>query len=251
MVAVLGISESSKADLLAQLDRLGTNLLQVAPGQSFMGEDAVLPEAAPAMLRRVSGVQSVAATASVAGVTVRRSPYVDEDETGGINVAAADPSLRSAIGATLAHGTFLNAATGRYPAVVLGAEAANTLGIADTGSRVWLGGRWFTVIGILDPFTLAPQLDTAALIGFDVAESLFDADGTASTVFVRVDQDRVEAVRDAARRDREPAEARRRSRSRARPTPSRRARRPRPRSRRSSSGSARSRCSSAASGSPT
>jgi len=196
MVAVLGISESSKADLLAQLDRLGTNLLQVSPGQSFMGDDAVLPEAAPAMLRRVSGVESVAATAAVSGVTVRRSPFVDENETGGINVAAADPSLRSAIGATLAHGTFLNAATGRYPAVVLGAEAANTLGIADTGSRVWIGGRWFTVIGILDPFTLAPQLDTAALIGFDVAEYLFDADGTASTVFLRVDQDRVESVRD-------------------------------------------------------
>ena len=40
MVAVLGISESSKADLLAQLDRLGTNLLRVAPGQSFLGEEA-------------------------------------------------------------------------------------------------------------------------------------------------------------------------------------------------------------------
>jgi putative ABC transport system permease protein len=196
MVAVLGISESSKADLLAQLDRLGTNLLQVAPGQSFMGDDAVLPEAAPAMLGRVPGVQSVAAIGAVAGETVRRSPYVDSNETGGINVAAADPSLRSAVGMTLARGTFLDAATGRYPAVVLGAEAANTLGIADTGSRVWLGGRWFTVIGILDAVTLAPQFDTAALIGFPIAEELFDADGTASTVFVRADQERVEAVRD-------------------------------------------------------
>ncbi len=85
MVAVLGISESSKADLLAQLDRLGTNLLRVAPGQSFLGEDAVLPEAAPSMLRRVAGVEQVAATAAVDGATVRRSPYVDEAETGGIS----------------------------------------------------------------------------------------------------------------------------------------------------------------------
>jgi putative ABC transport system permease protein len=194
MVAVLGISESSKADLLTQLDRLGTNLLQVAPGQSFMGDDAVLPKAAPAMLGRVSGVESVAAIAQVAG-TVRRSPYIDKNETGGIGIAAADPSLRSAVGATLARGAFLNAATGRYPAVVLGADTANTLGIADTGSRVWLGDRWFTVIGILDPVTLAPQLDTAALIGFPIAQKLFDADGTASTVFVRADQDRVTEVR--------------------------------------------------------
>jgi putative ABC transport system permease protein len=196
MVAVLGISESSKADLLAQLDQLGTNLLRVAPGQSFMGEEAVLPEAAASMLRRVDGVQSVAATAGVSGQTVRRSPYIDEAETGGIGVTAADPSLRGAVGASMRRGTFLNAGTGRYPAVVLGSEAANTLGIDDTGSRVWLGGRWFTVVGILDPVTLAPALDTAALIGFDVAAELFGEDGNASTVYVRVDQERVESVRD-------------------------------------------------------
>jgi putative ABC transport system permease protein len=196
MVAVLGISESSKADLLAQLDRLGTNLLQVAPGQSFMGDDAVLPEAAAPMLRRVNGVQSVAAIAAVGDTTVRRSPFIDENETGGIGVSAADPSLRAAVGATLHRGTFLNAATGRYPAVVLGAGAANTLGIDDSGARVWLGGRWFTVIGILDPVTLAPALDTSALIGFDAAVDLFGADRNASTVYVRVDQERVEAVRE-------------------------------------------------------
>src|SRR6476661_7739937 len=162
MVAVLGISESSKADLLAQLDKLGTNLLRVAPGQSFMGDEAVLPSAAAPMLRRVSGVESVAATAVVSGPSVRRSPYIDEAETGGITVAAADPALRETVGATLRRGTFLNAATGGFPAVVLGSEAATTLGIDDTGSRVWLGDRWFTVVGILDPVTLAGALDTAA-----------------------------------------------------------------------------------------
>ncbi|HET6550758.1 MAG TPA: ABC transporter permease, partial [Solirubrobacter sp.] len=166
MVAVLGISESSKADLLAQLDRLGTNLLRVAPGQSFLGEQAVLPEAAPSMLERVDGVQSVAAAAAIGDATVRRNPLIDEAETGGISVAAADPALRATVGATLRRGTFLNAATGRYPAVVLGAEAATTLGIDDAGARVWIGGRWFSVIGILDPVVLSPALDSAALIGF-------------------------------------------------------------------------------------
>ena len=145
MVAVLGISDSSKADLLAQLDRLGTNLLRIAPGQSFLGDQATLPVAAAPMLRRVSGVQSVAATAGVSDVTVRRSPYIDKEVTGGIGVSAADPSLLGAVGAELARGRFLDAATGRYPTVVLGADAAATLGIDDTGSRVWLGGRWFTV----------------------------------------------------------------------------------------------------------
>src|SRR3954468_20507351 len=133
MVAVLGISQSSKADLLAQLDRLGTNLLRVAPGQSFLGDQAVLPEAAAPMLRRTDGVQAVAATAVVSGQTVRRNRLIDEAETGGVSVVAADPSLGATVGVTLRSGAFLNAATARYPAVVLGAGAAETLGIDDTG----------------------------------------------------------------------------------------------------------------------
>ena len=92
------------------------------------------------------GVEAVAADGGRSrGQTVRRNPYIDEAETGGISVAAADPALRATVGATLRRGAFLNAATGRYPAVVLGAEAAATLGIDDTGSRVWIGERWFTV----------------------------------------------------------------------------------------------------------
>jgi putative ABC transport system permease protein len=195
MVSVLGISESSRADLLAQLDRLGTNLLRVAPGQSFLGGDVELPETAAAMLRRARGVESTAATKTVGGATVRRNPLIDEAETGGIAVTAAEPSLPQAVGATLARGRFLDAATGRYPVVVLGAEAAERLGIDRTGVRVWLGDRWFTVIGILDPVTLAPALDTAALVGFDAAESLLGADRSPSTVYVRSDPDAVEDVR--------------------------------------------------------
>ncbi len=161
-----------------------------------MGDEAVLPESAASMLRRVDGVQSVAAVAAVPGLTVRRNSYVDEAETGGISVVAADPALRGTVGATLRRGTFLNAGTGRYPTVVLGAQAAATLGIDGTGGRVWLGGRWFTVIGILDPVTLAEGLDTAALIGFDAAEKLYGEEGNPSTVFVRADQERVAEVRD-------------------------------------------------------
>ena len=36
LVAVVGVSESSKANLVAQLDRLGTDLLTVQPGTSFL-----------------------------------------------------------------------------------------------------------------------------------------------------------------------------------------------------------------------
>jgi len=196
MVAVLGISESSKADLLAKLDRLGTNLLSVAPGESFLGEEARLPETATAMLARVAGVEAVAAVRNLDGITVRRNDLISEVETGGIAVAAADPSLAATVGGRLQHGRFLDAATARYPAVVLGAGAADQLGIDDTGSRVYIGGRWFTVVGILEPVTLAPALDDTALVGFAAAARLFGENRDASTVYVRADPDAIAGVRD-------------------------------------------------------
>jgi len=196
MVAVLGISESSKSDLLAELDALGTNLLRVAPGQSFLGEEAVLPERAAAMLGRVGGVERVAAARALDGVTVRRNDLVDPVETGGIAVAAADPALGSTVAAELRAGRFLDAATARYPTVVLGATAADQLGIDDTGGRVFLGGRWFTVIGILEPVALASALDSSALIGFDAAARWFGEDRDASTIYVRADPDAIAGVRD-------------------------------------------------------
>jgi putative ABC transport system permease protein len=196
MVAVLGISESSRADLLAQLDQLGTNLLRVAPGESFLGEESELPESAPPMIRRANGVQATAATKIIADATVRRNQLIDPAQTGGIAVMAADPSLPSTVAATMADGRFLDAATTRYPTVVLGSDAAQRLGIDRAGVRVWLNERWFTVIGILEPVTLDPNLDSTALIGFDAAERLFDADRSASTIYVRADPDDVAEVRD-------------------------------------------------------
>ncbi len=196
MVAVLGISESSKADLLAELDALGTNLLRVAPGQSFLGDEAELPESAPAMLARVGGVERVAAVRTLGDLTVRRNDLVDPVETGGIAVAAADPALATTVAARMRTGRFLDGATARYPSVVLGAAAADQLGIDDAGGRVYIGGRWFTVLGILEPITLDPGLDSTALIGFDAAEDLFGAARDASTIYVRADPDAIAGVRD-------------------------------------------------------
>jgi putative ABC transport system permease protein len=193
MVAVLGISESSKSDLIATLDRLGTNLLQVSPGQTILGEDAELPEQAAAMIGRIAPVDAVSAVEGV-DATVRRTNYIPEEETGGISVAAADVDLLTTLGATLRSGVYLDAAKARYPAVVLGSKAAERLGITRPGVAVWLGERWFTVIGILNPVELAPDLDSAALIGLPIAKQLFDADGSASTIYVRADPDDLDDV---------------------------------------------------------
>lgn len=196
MVAVVGISASSRADLLARLDRLGTGLLQVSAGQTMFGEESTLPEAASPMIRRIGPVLDAAATTGV-DATVRRTDHIPSTETGGIAVYAAEPDLLGVLGASVAHGRFLDAATSRYPTVVLGAVAAERLGITSLDGRpaVWLGDRWFTVVGILDRIELAPDIDRSALIGYDVAVDRFDTSRSASTIWVRAEEAEVDAVR--------------------------------------------------------
>ena len=195
MVAVLAISESSKADLLSSLDRLGTNLLTVAPGQSIFGEAAALPDRAPAMVGRIGPVEAVSATGAV-DASVFRSELIPATETKGLTALAADASLPATVGATLADGVFLDAASARYPAVVLGSTAARRLGIprAGGGVQVVIGGRRFTVIGILEPVTLVPSLDTAAIVGFEAAERYLDDEGDVSSLYVRSDPEDVDDV---------------------------------------------------------
>jgi putative ABC transport system permease protein len=196
MVAVLAISESSKSDLLSTLDRLGTNLLTVSPGQSIFGEGAVLPEQAERMVARVRPVEGVSATGTVSGA-VYRSEHIPEAETNGISVVASDPDLPATLGATLSSGAFLNEATSRYPTAVLGATTARRLGIerAGDGVQVVVGGTRFTVAGVLDPVELAPELDSAVLVGFVAADRWLGDDGETSTLYVRSNPDYVEDVR--------------------------------------------------------
>lgn len=195
MVSVSGIAESSRAGVLAQLDQLGTNLLTVTPGHSFGGDAAVLPAEATGMIRRVKGVQTVTATAPVSA-SVYRNDHVPPAQTGGMSVLAAEPDLLANLGATMQQGVFLNAATARYPAVVLGSFAARHLGIdqVSDGVAVWLGGRWFTVVGILNPVTLAPEIDSAALVGWGVSATLFGFEGHPGTEYVRTDPSLVTQV---------------------------------------------------------
>ena len=196
MVGVLGISESSKADLLAELDRLGTNLLTVTPGQTLTGTDAQLPAEAPDMIRRIETVDAVSATADVDDTDVFRTDYISSLETGGLGVTATDASLLRTLGGTMNKGTFLNASNERYPVTVLGYEAAKHLGVTDTSGKVsvLLGGHRFSVVGILDPLVLAPELDRSALIGFPAAKSVFGHDASPSRIYLRTDPSAVTDV---------------------------------------------------------
>ncbi|WP_435795708.1 ABC transporter permease [Micromonospora zamorensis] len=197
MIAVVGISSSSRAELDRALDALGTNLLTVEPGNTLFGADAQLPEESIAMIGRIGPVTGVSATGQVSDAKVYRSDRIPVAETGGIATRAARLDLLGTVGAELATGTWLNEATARYPAVVLGATAAQRLGItaADPQVQVWLGGRPFTVVGTLAAAPLAPELDTSALVGWPAATAYLGFDGHPTTVYTRAQESRVEAVR--------------------------------------------------------
>jgi putative ABC transport system permease protein len=196
MVAVVGLSASSRAALDRQLAALGTNLLTVEPGQSMFGDDAVLPESAAAMIGRIGPVESVTSVATV-GSGVYRSDRIPTEQTKGLSVKAVDLSLPEVLAAKVVSGTWLNQATARYPAAVLGATAARRLGIDHVDSRVVIdaAGRPLSVVGILAPMPLAPELDAGVLVGWPVAMSAYDLDPNASTIYTRVRDDQVEAVR--------------------------------------------------------
>ncbi|MFD1827463.1 MULTISPECIES: ABC transporter permease [Mumia] len=196
MLAVVGISTSSRAELDRQLDALGTNLLTVAPGETLFGDASHLPDDAVAMVDRIAPVTSTSATAVLAA-NVYRSDLVPDAESGGISVRAARTDLLDTTGTSVAAGAWLNAATARYPAVVLGSSAAQRLGVSrpGTGVQVWLGGQWFTVVGVLASSALTPELDMSALVGWHVAEERLDFDGYPTTIYTRADDAYVAEVR--------------------------------------------------------
>ena len=195
MVAVLGLSESSKSELLAQLERLGTNLLTVQAGGGIGRGDAVLPDESIDMVGRIGPVESTAYVINV-DANVYRTDLIPEAQTGGIAVMATEPNLLDAVNGTVAVGVFLNDASAGLPAVVLGSVTAQRLGIESLAASpmIWLGEEWFVVVGILESLDLHPNLDRSALIGVGIAESLLDSEDPPTTIYVRAQPEDVVAV---------------------------------------------------------
>ena len=205
IVAVLGLSSSSQAGLLAEIDRLGTNMLTLEAGRSVTGEPSKLPHEAPARISHLNDVERLAHTALVKGRNVYRSRLIPVTDTGGLQVRASGLNLLSVLNTGLARGAWLNPGTAREPVTVLGSVAARRLGIDRTfpDQRVWLGGRWFNVAGVLEPSPLEPDVDNSALIGYPAAErylgyvSLVRGErrpGPETAVYVRADTDHVAEV---------------------------------------------------------
>jgi putative ABC transport system permease protein len=203
IVAVLGLSSSSAAGLNAEIAALGTNLLTVQPGQNITGGNTELPIAAPAMIARLPGVYQVQSTGAT-NASVYRSPLIPPANTSALAVDATTLGLPDTSGTSLAQGEFLNAATAHQPVAVLGAAAAQLLGIDRVfpGERIWVtgtgangnGGLWLYVAGILHPDVLAPDIDSSVLVGFPFAQNYLSFDGHPTTIYLKAADTRVDAV---------------------------------------------------------
>ena len=195
IVAVLGLSSSAQAGLLTEISQLGTNLLVVQNGQSLSGQTVELPAAAPSMIARVGPVTQVEETGSVSG-NVYRSPLIPAIDTNALSIEAASLGLLHTVGSSVAEGRYLNAATAQEPTAVLGAAAAQRLGIdrVFSGERIWLDNMWFYVAGILHRAALVPAIDSSVLIGFPAAEHNLGFDGRPSAIYVRAATSQVDAV---------------------------------------------------------
>jgi putative ABC transport system permease protein len=196
IVAVLGLSASSQAGLLAEISALGTNLLSVQNGQNLGGGTAELPAAAPAMIGRLPGVTAVQDTGTVSNVNAYRTPLIPAVDTNALTVDAASLQLLTTVGTSVASGSYLNGATASEPVAVLGASAAQLLGISRIwpGERIWVGGMWFYLAGILRAAALAPEIDRSVLVGYPAAEKYLDFDGNPSTIYVKAQVSQVTAV---------------------------------------------------------
>jgi putative ABC transport system permease protein len=200
IVAVLGLSSSSAAGLNGEIAALGTNLLTVQNGTGLSGQPAELPTYTPQMIGRLPGVYQVQSTSSTTA-SAYRSPLIPAVNTNALTVDAATLALPATAGTSLAQGRYLNAATRSEPVCVLGAAAAQLLGIDKIfpGERIWItgttgGGMWLYVAGILKPDNLSPSIDSSILTGWPFAQKYLGFDGHPTTIYLKATPGQVSRV---------------------------------------------------------
>lgn len=196
MVAVVGVSASAQANLLAEIDALGTNLLTVSPGTDFLGNATTLPDTSVPMISHMRNVEDAAAIYQLGNANVYRTPLVPVVETGGLGVDAAGDNLPQVVSTTMASGRFLNSLSNSFPEVVLGSAAAQNLQIQRTGGNVLvdIGNHWFAVIGILNPVVLDSSLNSEVFISLPIAERYFQQENSPSEIYIRTTQTAVTSV---------------------------------------------------------
>jgi putative ABC transport system permease protein len=197
MIMVTGIPASSERALIDELSALGTNLLQAVPAPDPAGTPR-LPEESVAMVGRVAPVTSVTAVANTHTI-VRRSDLTDPRDGSGLTVLASRTDLLETLEARMHSGRFLDRASEAFPTVVLGWVAASRLGFPTVPSagpppQVMISNVWFSVIGILAPIPLSPDVDRAVLVGWESAKAVLGFDGHPTVIYLRAREPAIEAV---------------------------------------------------------
>ena len=204
LTAITGIAASNQAQLLAELDELGANMIMVQPGYGPDSKPVALPDTAAGMIERVKGVEQVGVLEKVPdGTGVYRNDLMPKSQGNGLTAYAASPEFLSSVEGSVAKGSWFDETDRSLPVTVLGAAAAARMGITETGVRVWIGERWYTVIGILDSAGLAESIDASAFLGDRWAAEHVSAKGddTIASIYVRMaDGGTGEKVREAIAR---------------------------------------------------
>lgn len=199
MIVVTAIPASSQQALLAQLSAMGTDTLKVQPPPD-QKPPVLLPADADAMVARIGPVTGVSAVANT-HTEVHRSDRSDPADYAGLSVLASRDNLLPLLDAHVASGRFLDRSTDRFPTAVLGSVAATRLGftrLAPGGPapQIYVGHRWFSVIGVLAPTPLSPDIDRSVLVGWEPARTELGFDGRPTVLYVKAEEDQIEAVAD-------------------------------------------------------
>jgi putative ABC transport system permease protein len=199
VIIVTGIPASGQQSLMDKLTALGTNMLQAVPAQLPGGTSPPFPPQSVAMAGRIGPVTVASAVADDPNAAVYRSAAVNPADDSGLTVAAAKLNLLQAVNGRVQSGRFLTAATGRFPVAVLGSTAASQLGFPRLAPgftpQILINGQWFTVVGILDPLTLFPEINQSVLIGWDAARTALHFDPAPTEIYLQAQQSGLQAVR--------------------------------------------------------
>jgi putative ABC transport system permease protein len=201
IVAAVGLTESAKGDLQAELAKLGTNLITAEAAGSFGTQNPTFPEDVVDRVTALSSVERATATLSLSGIITApydaAATYYTAFPT---PVQTADENFLDVMEIDLRSGRWLNEFDYRTGArvAVIGLDVANEYGyLSGENVTIQLSGLDYAVIGVFEPIKLVTNFNTAVLIPPLAADNDFDVGLETNTVYVRADPARVVEVEDA------------------------------------------------------
>ena len=176
IVSAIGINESSKGYLKAQLQELGTDLIVANALDSLggFGQRPRIPEEAVGRVSRLPDVSSVTGTFQIANVvTLPFEAAEDYYKAFPVPVIATGLDLPTTMEVPLVSGRFLNEFDYDNSArvAVIGKDLAKEYGYMRGEQRtISLNSVTYGVVGVLDWVLLEPSMDSAVFIPFSTAE---------------------------------------------------------------------------------